>query len=122
MASTNIKSAATVAILTLITGIGVIVEKITRPELTYIGWDQVITLPDSPTTIKFKSYVDGSNIGSNIIGVTCIPFGVMFTCKTKVNNLNLTPELHTIRISTVGVGGESIKTAPIEVNFLVVSQ
>lgn len=118
--SNTVKSATAIGLLALITSISVIVERITRPTETYVTWDQVITSPDTINSIKFKAYIDDSLVGKEIVGVVCTFNETQFLCQTKINNLNLTPELHVIRISTIGAGGESIKSNPIEVNFLVV--
>lgn len=115
-----VKSANAVAILALVAAIGAMVEKITRPEQTYVAWDQLITPPDVISSVKFKAYIDSNTVGLNLNSVQCDPNGSLFICKTLISNLNLTPALHTIRISTVGVGGESKMSDPIEINFLTV--
>lgn len=116
------KSAAAIGILALISGISILVENITRPEQTYLAWDQLISAPDTINSVNFKAYIDNSVTGLSLNGVTCIPNGTMFQCKTLIKNLNLTPTLHLIQITSIGIGGESVKSGPIEINFVVVSE
>jgi len=124
MATTTTKSAAAVGLLALIASISVLLNNLSKPELTKVQWDQVDESLEAVNSRIYKVYVDDNPIGQNILGVTCVSTSesMKFTCTVPLKNLNLTPALHSISFTVSDALGESGKSVPVEVNYLVVSE
>lgn len=129
--TTTTKSAAAIGLLALITSIGVIVSNLQKVDEAKFTWDQSTNVIDEngiPKTLtieevnklQFKVYVDNSSTPQDMIGVVCIPGSVEISiCSVELKSLNLTPTIHSLQLTTTYNGVESIKSLPLEVNFLV---
>lgn len=111
MVISNSKVVGAVGILALITAIGTIVSNLNGISEAKLVWET-----KTPTG-TFKAYVDDNPVPVLLKDVVCN--GII--CEVPLKELNLVAGHHLIQMTNTLNGVESVKSIPVEVNFIVTS-